>query len=488
VNSLIALNEIVYLQVTELPDTYVDGLITGVVDNTGTELKTTKPKMQKTLRKKSHSWFEWVHLIATISVPIAIAIYTVVQNSSEARIATKNIRKDREIAQASRAKDLDIALDQQRENTLVEYTNFLAKLLSEGGMMLNKSVTDKDIAWFKTLTAMKRLDGERKSFLLETLFYVGLVTKSEDDNPFNTGVLRFVKVDLSGVTLGTPRDSPVAYPEEHFVQLSHLSLPYANLTNASFRHTRLDHANFLAAIMNFTDFTQARTFYSVSSCDMNRLIFRKATLRGAIFFAADFYRADFSSAELTYANLTFFRCSLCDFSHARLDHVYISQSYFIKHINCTAHYNLFSHAILNESFLSAVTFIKANFDSSILTRVHGTHVVFNESTFSDAFIGNSSFQYSIIFDSHFINADLSYCDLSGSQMKNVSFMYAKLHGAIMSHITCEYCVFRNTDLTECVLKNATLTNCDFRHSNVTDQQLLQARELTGSILRNGTII
>jgi uncharacterized protein YjbI with pentapeptide repeats len=457
-------------------------------NNTVSEMEANQPMTRNKFLRKSHSLFEWAQLIATISVPIAIAIYTVLHNGNETQIATENRQKDREIARESRVKDLEIALDQQRENTLADYISYLTKILIENETKLIMSVKDTHVAWFKTLTVMKRLDAERKSFLLKALYSAKLVYKKETWDPDGMGVLSFKEVDLSDITLGSARDSPINYPEEDFVELSYLSLAYANLTNASFRHTKLSDVNFMTAKMDSTDFTCAKIFYSVDSCLFNRIIFTRASLRKATFFAAEFYRADFASATLTSANLTSFKCSLCTFSDAHLDGAYIDQSYFTEHADCTTEYSNFLNAHMNESFLRAVHFIRVNFASAFLTQVHGINVFFNESIFPHALLTNSSFRDSIIVKSNFDDADLSYTDLSNSQMTNVSFIGAKLRGTNMSNVRCDFCVFQHANLSECVFKNAILINCDFRFSQVTDQQLSEAAMLNGSILHNETVI
>ena len=55
------------------------------------------------------TWFHWIQLIATILIPIIIAVYTVVDNKSSESIAEANRRKDIEIAEVNRRTDLEIA-------------------------------------------------------------------------------------------------------------------------------------------------------------------------------------------------------------------------------------------------------------------------------------------------------------------------------------------------------------------------------------------
>ncbi len=98
---------------------------------------------ENVITKKQYSPLEWIQLIATICIPIIIAVYTIIDNNNKESIASADRRKDIEIANSSRStqfdiaeanrlheiliaeqnqqKDRDLALDQQRENILVQY-------------------------------------------------------------------------------------------------------------------------------------------------------------------------------------------------------------------------------------------------------------------------------------------------------------------------------------------------------------------------------
>ncbi|CAF1460546.1 unnamed protein product [Rotaria sp. Silwood1] len=112
----------------------------------------------------SHSWFEWIQLIATVCVPITIGIFTIMQNQQQNEqhrndliIAAENRLKDIEIADRNRANDEWLADDKKKENILVDYQNFLANLLEKYGMVLNETLIARFVARFKTLTALGQL-------------------------------------------------------------------------------------------------------------------------------------------------------------------------------------------------------------------------------------------------------------------------------------------------------------------------------------------
>ncbi|CAF4856388.1 unnamed protein product, partial [Rotaria sp. Silwood2] len=118
-----------------------------------------KTDREDTVKRRAHTYFEWIHLIAAIWIPIAIAIYAIVEHNSSMSIAASNRLNDIEIAnmsemteieiaqrnrlneiaigEQSRQKDRDLAIDQQHQNILAEYQALLAKLLTDSIINLN---------------------------------------------------------------------------------------------------------------------------------------------------------------------------------------------------------------------------------------------------------------------------------------------------------------------------------------------------------------
>ncbi|CAF4655804.1 unnamed protein product, partial [Rotaria sp. Silwood2] len=110
-----------------------------------------KTDREDTVKRRAHTYFEWIHLIAAIWIPIAIAIYAIVEHNSSMSIAASNRLNDIEIAnisrmteieiaqrnrlnemtiaEQSRQNDRDLAIDQQHQTILIEYQAFLANLL-----------------------------------------------------------------------------------------------------------------------------------------------------------------------------------------------------------------------------------------------------------------------------------------------------------------------------------------------------------------------
>ncbi|CAF1486215.1 unnamed protein product, partial [Rotaria sp. Silwood1] len=138
--------------------------------------------------KKRCSCFELIQLIATICIPIIIAIYTIIQQRQDLQVANMARASEREIAEGNRLteltiaehnrqKDRDLAIDQQRENILVEYHRFLAQLLEKG---LPLKVSSKSVALLMSHTALNQLNSKRKRYVIRSLYEAKLITLNEN--------------------------------------------------------------------------------------------------------------------------------------------------------------------------------------------------------------------------------------------------------------------------------------------------------------------
>ena len=78
--------------------------------------------------KNRHSCFDWIQLFISISIPIAIAVYTILENNRDLAIATAN-----------RAQDLDIADNEQKDLILHECQKVLNKSIEKYGRNFNRS-------------------------------------------------------------------------------------------------------------------------------------------------------------------------------------------------------------------------------------------------------------------------------------------------------------------------------------------------------------
>ena len=454
---------------------------------------------QDIIKKRGHTCFEWTQLIATISIPIIIAIYTIIENNSNVSIAADNSRKDIEIAnnnrrsefdlaQQSREKDRALATDQQLENILVNYQTFLASLILKDGKDLEKSSNTKIVLHFMTLTALNQLDIRRKSILIRSLHDAELITFKQDANINHPSTLALALVDLKDITLGSPRNSPDEYPLHHYIHWDYLWLPNAILTNASFRHTRLECATFTRARMDLVDLSF--TIQPITKCfDTFRdagTDFSSASLVNANFHNAKFYDTDFSRANLTFANMRGFSCQMCKFSHTILFQADLSFSYFYPSFLLNQSLLDFTSIKLKQATIYGSYFRSINFQNSDLSNTQLSQVTIRNSIFNKTTIKNCSFIKSIIQESIFQNTTLNTIDFSNAKLYNVTFNNSDMINANLSFIKCVYCIFINVKLEDTIFNNASLRYSKFINCSIDMSQLDEATDLFGSTLFNGT--
>jgi uncharacterized protein YjbI with pentapeptide repeats len=188
----------------------------------------------------------------------------------------------------------------------------------------------KVVGHFKTLTALNQLDIRRKSILIRSLYDAKLITIQRNSKPDDSSILEVQRVDLSGITFGSSRNSADERTLYYYVDWYHLFLPNTILTNASFRHTILDCAIFSMSCMDSVDLSfaihrQPNCFDTLRGFQRD---FLNTSLIKANLYDANFYYNDFSSANLTLANMRQFYCQECKFSNIVLLQADLSSSIF----------------------------------------------------------------------------------------------------------------------------------------------------------------
>jgi uncharacterized protein YjbI with pentapeptide repeats len=430
---------------------------------------------QKNVNRNGHSLFAWIQLFATLSVPIAIAIYTVVQNSNAVDSTKQNRLKDLEIATANRAKDEKIADDERKENILVEYQNFIAKLLLDHGMTLNESESARFVVRVKTLTAVKQLDPARKAFLIQSLFEANLITTTLAAEP----VVSLESADLSNLYIGIKEDNTE--------RPSHacLSFDRAILTNSTFRYDNLNGASFAYAYLRFADFTNSMTLSTTKcyrQCTTKCINFTAAILNEASLQRAFYTSAVFTDAQMFKANLQGFDCHQCEIGTANMSQADLSRATFAGRANL-AFSKFIDSKLINATFKEGIDIRQADF-----TRVNAAGITIRSCSFFSATLVNGSFNRAIIEHSEFTGAWMNGVSIIQGMILNCFFHSAKLTNANLSDITCHYCMFINTILTGSNLQGASFTMCNFTGAIISDEQLAQTSSLAGSTLPNGTVV
>ncbi|CAF1439021.1 unnamed protein product [Adineta steineri] len=451
------------------------------------------------IKTRGHSCFEWIQLIATISIPIIIAIYTILENKSNISIAAANSRKDIEIAnnyqrseselaQQSQQKDRDLAHDQQQEDILVKYQTFLASLILERGEDLQKSSNTQNVLRFMTLTALNQLDIRRKDILIRSLHDAKLINFRENTNKNHPSILELASVNLKDITLGSPRNSPDEYPLHHYIPWEYLWLPDVILTNASFRHTRLQCATFTRARMDLVDlsFTNQPITKCFDEFPDAGTDFISTSLVNANFRNSKFRYTDFSRANLTFANMRGFSCQMCTFSHTILFQADLSFSYFYHSFLLNQSLLDFTGIKLKQATIYGSYFRSIDFQNADLSNAQLSQVTIRNSVFIKATLKNCSFIKSIIQESIFQNTTLNKIDFSNAILYNVTFNNSDMSNANLSFIKCVYCIFTNVKLEDTIFNNASLRYSKFINCSINMSQLDEAVDLFGSTLSNGT--
>jgi hypothetical protein len=104
------------------------------------------------------------------------------------------------IADHSREKERDLALDQQHETILIDYQTFLVTLLSDNELSLGKSSSAGAVRRFMTLTRSSRLYSKRKSFFIQFLYEVQLITLPRNSKWTDQSILDLHLEDLGAST------------------------------------------------------------------------------------------------------------------------------------------------------------------------------------------------------------------------------------------------------------------------------------------------
>jgi hypothetical protein len=116
-------------------------------------------------QKHKHSCYEWIQLFIAFSIPVAITVYTVLENNRDFAINARN-----------RAQDLEMAANQQSDAVIHDYQKKLGKLIEKYGPQLNQSLSVSLVARFATLSALSQLDPDRRNFIIRLLYDTKLIT------------------------------------------------------------------------------------------------------------------------------------------------------------------------------------------------------------------------------------------------------------------------------------------------------------------------
>jgi uncharacterized protein YjbI with pentapeptide repeats len=445
-------------------------------------------------------WFEWLQLLATFCVPITIGIFTLMNNYQQITLTktqyetgVENRQTDLKIAADNRQKDLQLADDQQKENILVEYQNYLAVLLLSYQLRTNASSETCHVARFKTLSALRQLDSQRKTYLIQDLFDTDLITTSEKrDLP----IISLAAADLTNLTLGISSNSNCqkrfeveCYKEYFFINFRESDLTKATLTNLI-----INGASFQSAIMTDVDMSYTKWQNEQIVVDQSMTIsFENAKLIRTLFFASRYElspyndlfpeplikTANFYLAQFIESNLTDFKCSSCRFNYASFTKTIIRYSKFdaplydgLYDIKENFQFTIFNNVIIHETEFNHVDFFRAKFDRTNISYTNFTDSIFSGCNIINAILYRTIFKQSVFYE-----------------VANFGFK----HTVNFTNSVLDKTVFFDSDLRQCIMFNTSLIDTHFIRTNltgceITDEQLFKAKLLHGTTLPNGTRI
>lgn len=229
------------------------------------------------------SVWDGLDLLAKLAIPVILGIATLLLGIQQANLAQQQHDNDQKIANQQRLQDQAIALDQQRQATLVTYLDDMRDLLLNRGLLTSKPSDEiRVIALTETLTAMRQLDGKRNSFLVQFLQDTHLIGNSKDD------IVSFRFADISSTNLSNA--------DLYGVDFRNANLSLTNLDSAIIFNANLSGANLYKSILIGA---------SLKDANLSRTILIGANLIGAELFNVDLSGADLSGADLSHAGLSY---------------------------------------------------------------------------------------------------------------------------------------------------------------------------------------
>jgi hypothetical protein len=264
--------------------------------------------------KQSNSWtgftgktlWDWLQLLI---VPLMLAFagfwFSLQQSEISALASQRQHDSDQKIAADNRQNDMRIALDQQRETTLKTYLDDMSDLLLNHNLRNSKPGDEvTQVARARTLTALRRLDPQRKGALLRFLYEANLISRRSPIFDLNGA-------DLSGADLSN-------------AVLNNANLSGADLSNAVLNNAYLNNAELSGTDLSDTELTFAHlsgadlSGADLSNADLSNAALNNANLSGAFLICTFLNNADLAHSFLNNANLKGADLSGADLSGADL--------------------------------------------------------------------------------------------------------------------------------------------------------------------------
>lgn len=231
--------------------------------------------------------WDWMQLLI---IPVALALGAFLLNRSDQR------------------REQAIAIDNQREALLQSYLDRMSELLLEKNIRTSQPDDEvRKVARARTLTALPRLDAERKRSILRFLADSGLLL-----------IVNMDTADLSRIAYY----GGVAYRDLHALdnfKLNHVNLSYSSLQNLEGENISLKEANFSWANLSYSKAPHANLQHSnLSHTHISHIDLRDSNLASADLREANLDHVILSNANLSNTDLRGAKLSDIDLSNADL--------------------------------------------------------------------------------------------------------------------------------------------------------------------------
>jgi uncharacterized protein YjbI with pentapeptide repeats len=253
--------------------------------------------------------WDWLQLLSALLVPVVVGFaglsFTRKQSQTERKIAEDRLLEERRLAD-----------DRQREAALETYFDRVSQLLLDEGTRGHAHESHvQAVARARTVTTMRRLDGERNGSLLRFLRESHLMD------------VHGAPIDLSGADL---TGAHLGNTDLSGINLSGATLSGADLCNANLSGTTLNEADLSGATLSSANLATAKLVEAIligadlgaaylREANLSGVNLREATLSGATLINADLTGASLRGANLRGANLIGANLSGANLKDANLD-------------------------------------------------------------------------------------------------------------------------------------------------------------------------
>lgn len=214
--------------------------------------------------KRSHlNKFQFLKLLSSLALPLAVTVFTVITTLQSTKIANAN-----------RQQDLLQAEDDQRQTFFVDYINDISRYCDKHIRNLTNNEDRLLYIRTKTLTILRKLDTERKQYLLLFLQESSLLLEKKKfsllDGANFSGIYLsqkdcvFTDVIFSGVNFRHATFVNCIFDNVTFdsVDLSHASLTKSILYRNHFYSCQLDFVSFESSVVSETNITTSGLIFA----------------------------------------------------------------------------------------------------------------------------------------------------------------------------------------------------------------------------------